>query len=165
MTGASPVRRLRTDEAEAYRALRLKALRQHPEAYSSAFEDEAHQPLEFFARRLPNTFGCFVDGALAGVAGLVVSPGAKLRHKGLVVGVYLDPAHRGQGLSRPLMESVIQEARNDGLHALLLVVTVGNEPAERLYRSLGFRQYGIEADAMRIGDARFDEALMKLDFS
>ena len=80
----------------------------------------------------------------------------------LVVGVFLDPSHRGHGLARRLMEAVIQEARAAGLSAVRLGVTVGNEPAERLYRALGFRQYGVEVEAIRVGDIGFDEALMEL---
>ena len=157
------IRRLGPADVVAYRTLRLEALRSHPEAYSSSFEDEANEPLEFFARRMPNIFGCFVGETLAGTASLVVAPGLKLRHKGLVVGVFLDPAHRGRGLARALMEAVIEAARADGLVALRLGVTIGNEPAERLYRALGFRQYGVEVDAIRIDDVEFDEALMALD--
>lgn len=74
----------------------------------------------------------------------------------------MDPSHRGHGLVRRLMEAVFQEARAAGLSAVRLGVTVGNEPAERLYRALGFRQYGVEVEAIRVGDLGFDEALMEL---
>lgn len=157
------IRRLGPADVAAYRTLRLEALRSHPEAYSSSFEDELKEPTEFFARRIPSIFGCFVGDTLVGTASLVVATGLKLRHKGLVVGVFLDPAHRGRGLARALMEAVIEAARADGLVALRLGVTIGNEPAERLYRALGFRQYGVEVDAIRVGGVGFDEALMALD--
>lgn len=157
------IRRLGPADVAAYRTLRLEALRSHPEAYSSSFEDELKEPTEFFARRIPSIFGCFVGDTLVGTASLVVATGLKLRHKGLVVGVFLDPTHRGRGLARALMEAVIEAARADGLVALRLGVTIGNEPAERLYRALGFRQYGVEVDAIRVGGVGFDEALMALD--
>ena len=158
------IRRLEPRDIDAFRALRLEALRLHPEAYSSSHEDEVREPLEFFVRRLPNCFGCFVGETLVGIARLSVSPGLKLRHKGLLVSVFLDPAHRGQGLARQLLEAVIEEARVAGLTSVRLAVTVGNEPAERLYRALGFRIYGIEVDAIRVDGKGFDEALMCLDF-
>lgn len=157
------IRRLGPADVAAYRTLRLEALRSHPEAYSSSFEDELKEPTAFFARRIPSIFGCFVGDTIVGTASLVVATGLKLRHKGLVVGVFLDPTHRGRGLARALMEAVIEAARADGLVALRLGVTIGNEPAERLYRALGFRQYGVEVDAIRVGGVGFDEALMALD--
>jgi ribosomal protein S18 acetylase RimI-like enzyme len=141
----------------------LEALRVSPEAFSSSYDDEAGQDLGFFARRLPNTFGCFVGDVLVGTAGLVVAAGVKMRHRGTIVGVFLLPAYRGRGLARRLMESVIVAAREAGLASLRLGVTVGNEPAERLYGALGFRCYGIETDAIRVGGVGFDEALMVLD--
>jgi hypothetical protein len=39
------VRQFRDDEAAPYRDIRLEALRLHPEAFGSAFEQEALQPL------------------------------------------------------------------------------------------------------------------------
>lgn len=121
-------------------------MRTHPEAYRSSFEDESEEPLDLFARRSASILGCFVDGTLVGTAGPIIPPGIKVRHKGLVVGVYPTPAHRGHGLA-----------------ALRLGVTIGNEPALRSYRALGFREYGIEADAIRVGDIGYDEAPMVLE--
>jgi GNAT superfamily N-acetyltransferase len=142
-------------------------LRNHPEAFSSAYEDEAAESLDTYKRMIATppsaTFGYFVDGALAGIAGLIVSPRLKLRHKGLIVGVYLQPAHRSHGLARRLIETVIEEGRRVGVISLHLNVTVGNEPAERLYYALGFRRYGVEERALRIGDVYVDEAMMSLD--
>lgn len=150
----------------AYRFVRLEALRHHPEAFLSAYEDEAAEPLDTYKRMIaapPSaTFGCFVNDTLVGIAGLIVSPRLKLRHKGTIVGVYLRPAHRSHGLARELMEAVIDEARRVGVISLLLDVTVGNEAAQRLYRGLGFQPYGVEERALRIGDDYFDEEMMEL---
>ena len=138
-------------------------MRTHPEAYCSSFEDESEEPLDFFARRSASILGCFVDGTLVGTAGPIIPHGIEVRHKGLVVGVHPTPAHRGHGLAGELMEIVIQEERTAGLAALRLGVTIGNEPALRLYLALGFREYGIEADAIRVGDIGYDEAPMVLE--
>ncbi len=108
------------------------------------------------------TFGGFVDEALVGIAGLVVSDRQKLRHKGLLVGIYVDPANRGGGLARSLVERVIQEARSAGLLTLQLHVSVGNAPAERLYRGLGFQVFGVEERALRVGDRFVDDIMMVL---
>lgn len=159
------IRRLGPADTEAYRAIRLEALLNKPEAYSSSHEDEAGQPMAFFADRATRTFGCFVGDALVGMAGLIVPPGTKTRHKGLIVSVYLRPAHRGHGLARQLMEFVIAEARSANLALVQLAVTVGNAPAERLYQALGFQSYGTEKDAIRVDGVSFDETLMWLALS
>ncbi len=160
------IRRLDQSDLPAYRVIRLEALQRHPEAFLSAYEDEAAEALDTYKRMIaapPSaTFGCFVDDALVGIAGLIVSPRAKLRHKGTIVGVYVQPSDRGRGLARQLMDRAIAEARRVGVDTLLLTVTVGNDAAERLYLGLGFRRYGVEKRALRIGARYFDEALMDL---
>ena len=113
------IRRLEPSDLALYRVVRLEALLHHPEAFLSAYEDEAAEPLDSYKRMIATapsaTFGCFVGGVLVGIAGL-------------------------------------------HLH-----VTVGNEAAERLYRALGFRRYGVEERALRIAGRFFDEAMMVLD--
>ena len=46
------VRRLTQADASAYRAVRLRALREHPEAFTSDADEEASQPLDVMAQRL-----------------------------------------------------------------------------------------------------------------
>lgn len=161
------IRRLEPSDLALYRVVRLEALLHHPEAFLSAYEDEAAEPLDSYKRMIATapsaTFGCFVGGVLVGIAGLTISPRLKLRHKGTIVGVYLQPAHRSRGLARQLIQTVIEEARQVGIVGLHLHVTVGNEAAERLYRALGFRRYGVEERALRIAGRFFDEAMMVLD--
>ena len=164
------IRRLTQADAAAYRHLRLEALRRHPEAFSSDFATELQMSTETFAARMPSPpgglFGGFVGNGtgemLGGMAGLVVQPRAKLRHKGLLVGMYVAPLHRRSGLARALVRQVIDHARAAGLHVLQLGVTVGNEPARRLYRQLGFHPYGVERDALCVDGRFLDEELMAL---
>jgi ribosomal protein S18 acetylase RimI-like enzyme len=50
----------------------------------------------------------------------------------------------------------------EGMEQVLLSVAVTQEPAIRLYRSLGFQRYGREPRALRIGDRYIDEEYMVL---
>ena len=160
------IRRLAQSDLPAYRVVRLEALQRHTEAFLSAYEDEVAESLDSYKRMIATppsaTFGCFVDDTLVGITGLIVSPRAKLRHKGTIVSVYVRPDRRGLGLARQLMDAAIAEARLIGVDTVLLTVTVGNDAAERLYLGLGFRRYGVEERALRVGDRYFDEALMDL---
>lgn len=164
------IRLLTPDDVSAYRELRLKALRDHPDAFGASVEDETARSPETTARRLGAgpancLFGAFVGAELVGTAGFVIPDGsAKSRHKGLLVGVYVSPDHRGSALGRALVQRVIDHARG---HVMLLQAAVGaaNTPALRLYDSLGFRQYGLEEKALLVGDTYVDEVLIVLDFS
>jgi ribosomal protein S18 acetylase RimI-like enzyme len=164
------IRPLTAADATAYRSLRLQALRDHPEAFGASYEDEVARSLEVTARRLDGgplnrVFGAFVGDDLVGTAGFIIPDGsAKSRHKGLLVGVHVAPAHRGHGLGRALVTAVIDHAR---AHVVLLQAGVGvtNAPALRLYESLGFRHYGREDKALRVDGVFVDEALIVLDLT
>lgn len=85
--------------------------------------------------------------------------GEKLRHKGVIWGVYVRHEARRQGLARRLIEAVLAHAGTQ-VELVQLTVTVANDPARALYRSLGFVDYGLEERALKFADRYVDEALM-----
>lgn len=162
------IRPIRASDADAWRALRLQALKQEPASFATSYEEAAALDPEAFAGGIPAgdgpdvLFGLFVEGALEGAAGFAVQGGSKRRHKGLLWGVYVRPEWRGRGFGKALVQRVIDHAR--GRVALLQIcVTVGNE-ARRVYAALGFRPYGLEPAALRVDGIDFDEEHMWLDF-
>lgn len=158
------LRRLESQDAAPYRTLRLDGLLRHPEAFGASYEDEAKQPLDWFANRLATTavFGGFdASGALVGVAGLMIPIAIKTRHKGFLWGMYVHQAARGSGLSQRLVEAVIDDARGK-VEQLQLTVVASNAPAVRLYSKLGFVDYGLEKRALHVDGHYFDEMLMAL---
>jgi hypothetical protein len=93
---------LAASDASSYRELRLKGLRTHPEAFSSSWEDESSRPLDWFAERLEGSvlFGAHfsVVPALIGVVGLHVPKAVKLKHKGVLGGMFVQPEFQGTEL-------------------------------------------------------------------
>jgi ribosomal protein S18 acetylase RimI-like enzyme len=167
VSNTASIRVLTVADAPAFLALRQRALRDHPEAYHSAAE-EWDVPVSHAEARIAENlvFGGFSDGVLVGIVTLALAarPGRKLRHKVEIWNVYVDPAQRGTGLARRLMQDAIAEARRRGLSAIVLSVSAGNLAAFRLYESLGFRVFGVEPGAVRLPDGRcFDDTLMQLD--
>lgn len=161
------IRRLDLSDAPAFRHVRLEHLKNHPAGAASAWEDEADQPLSWFEQRLAQnaTFGGFLEegATLAGIAGLFVPPGRKMKHKGMLVGMYVAPAARGTGLSRALIDAVLTHARTV-VEEVQLHVDPDNEAALRLYRATGFEEYGREPRELKIGDEYRDAVLMTLRF-
>lgn len=149
-----------------YRSIRLDALARHPDVFGSSYEEEARLADAEFLRMMNTppgfTLGGFADAALVGIAGLYVSSRKKQRHKGSVVGVYVLPDHRRHGLAGRMLAELIAEARRAALRVIELAVTVGNDPARRLYGRLGFQTYGIERLALEVGQDYLDEELMAL---
>jgi ribosomal protein S18 acetylase RimI-like enzyme len=161
------VRRLMAADAGAYRDIRLEGLARHPDGFGSAWEDEAGQPLAWFEQRIVNSavFGGFLndESELAGVAGLVVPQGAKQRHKGALVGMYVRPAARGTGLALALVQAVLSHARTV-VEEVQLTVAPHNEAAQRLYRSVGFVEYAREPRSLKIDGKYHESVLMTLPF-
>jgi ribosomal protein S18 acetylase RimI-like enzyme len=155
------VRRLTSDDAVLFRALRLEALQNNPESFGSTQDAENAMPVAWFAERLERTavFGAFRDSALVGVAGFRVQEGPKAAHKGMLWGMYVCPDARKARIGTKLVEAVIDHGR-EIVELIQLTVVSENKPARALYESLGFSEYGFEKDALKQGGRTFDEVLM-----
>jgi RimJ/RimL family protein N-acetyltransferase len=172
MPAPALIRALSRADIGAFRALRSEALRLSPEAFGMSLSEWERLSEDDIAKRLQGappgvTFGAVVnDGAsLVGIAGLAAYSTMKERHKALVWGVYVTPAHRGRGLAAALLDRIVAHARAvDELDILQLSVTVGNDAARALYLSRGFVTYGLERDALKLGPGDYrDEEMMMLD--
>jgi GNAT superfamily N-acetyltransferase len=108
------LRRLTVEDAALYRELRLEALTNSPDAFSSTIDIERDRPLDRFAARLTENFvlGAFDGERPVGIAGFYVQPGPKHAHKGMLWGMYVRPETRGAGIGRVLLEAIIAHARD-----------------------------------------------------
>lgn len=77
--------------------------------------------------------------------------------------VAIAPAERGQGLARPLVTLMVNEAfQTPGIDRLELNVYMFNKPAIHTYQALGFTLEGVRRSSTRVGDARWDTGMMGL---
>lgn len=161
------IRLLDTADAEAFRDLRLRSLRDHPDVYHSTPE-EWGDDIERYRNRIAanDVAGAFDEGRLVAFAVLAVGQartGAKQRHKSEVWSVYTAPEMRGRGVGRRVMEFVISRARERGLEALVLSAVTSNAAAVGLYQRLGFETFGLEKGVIKLPGGRYvDEHLMEL---
>jgi RimJ/RimL family protein N-acetyltransferase len=158
------VRRLTSEDAAAYREIRLAGLSDCPEAFGSTFERESVEPLAWFRGRLGKgpVFGAFRLSELVGTAGFAQRDGEKEKHKGLLWGMYVRPDARNAGIGRQLIDAVIDYARQH-VELIQLSVVSDNERARRLYAGLGFVEYGVEKNSLKQRGHYYDEILMALD--
>ena len=158
------IRQLRASDAPAYRELRLEGLRDHPEAFGASWEDEEGRELSTFVDRINSNviFGGWSENStLAGAVAYAVPTAQKVSHKGIIWGMYVRPDAQGTGLAANLTSRIIEHARSR-IEVLQLSVVASNLAAIRLYKRLGFSQYGLEERALKIGDQYHDELLMAL---
>jgi ribosomal protein S18 acetylase RimI-like enzyme len=165
MSADVTIRRLRSDDAASFRAIRLEALRANPELLRSTFELEDKLDVAWFASRLEDAhvMGAFRDGELVGTAGFSIQQGQPNAHKGRLFGMYVRSSSRNLGVGRLLLNAVLDVARKN-VELIQLSVVRENRPARRLYESAGFLEFGVEIKASKYGDKYYDEALMALDF-
>ncbi len=162
------IRPLQKADAADYRACRLNALRLAPTAFSSSFESASRLPDSFFEDRAtfePHSFiyGAFASDLLIGTAGGFVDPEVKRQHIGYVVGMWVDPAYRGQQLARRLLEAVVAQFRTLGtIGDVQLGVTKGNASALHLYERFGFSKWGEEPNAILVDGVSYDQIHMAM---
>jgi GNAT superfamily N-acetyltransferase len=163
------IRPLGPDDAAAFRALRIRALREHPEAFGRTPEEV--DSLEVWTERLRADVGSDLDfmlGAfdgdtLVGVAGCHRDRGTKQRHVAYIWGMYVTPERRRKGLGRRLFAATVERARTwRDLEQLWLDVTTVNTSARALYASCGFTSVAVKPRALKVGDRYYDEELMAL---
>lgn len=152
---AMSIRPLTPDDTPTYRELRLRALREHPQAFTSDWEDASKRPLEESRQRLASAgvtfWGAFDErAALCGMVGLECSSRAKQWHRGTVVAMYVAREAAGRGLGRDLLRALMLHAKAIGLTDLGLTVTEGNTSALRLYQEAGFTEFGNEPRAIMV---------------
>lgn len=148
------IRRLAPNDAAALRALRLESLQAYPAAFASAYEEDAARSVEDFAAMLEGgdelvVFGAFRGEALVGMAGFAREAKQKMRHKGMLWGVYVKPACHGRRLGERLVQAVIEHARGRVL-LLHACVSTTNPSARKVYFGLGFKSWGVEERALLV---------------
>ena len=157
------IRELGPEDAAAWQSLRLEGLREVPQAFLSSFESEVSRELAVVAARFVENpvFGTFVGGALVGTAGLYRSPYEKAAHSADLWGMYVQPAHQGQGLGEALVKVVLERAcATPGLLRVVLSVNTAQGSAQRLYERCGFEAWGVEPAAMVCEDEVLDQVHM-----
>ncbi len=148
------IRRLNPEDAVLYKALRLEALQNHPEAFGSDYEAEKDRPVDQYATRFQSeqtaTFGAFHEAQLV-----------KMRHRANLFAMYVTPRARKQQVGRQLVQEALRALEErPWIEQVHLSVVRTNEAAKALYRSLGFESYAIEPRALKVDDTYHDEELM-----
>jgi ribosomal protein S18 acetylase RimI-like enzyme len=145
------------DEADAPDIVRLRrtALVDSPEAFLASPEDDWASSeaavRELLRRRDSVVFGAYAP-QLVGMLGLYRESLRKAAHKAHLWGMFIQAAHRRQGLAARLLEAAIRYARTlDGITSVHLSVSDSAVGAQGLYESAGFKTWGIEPDAIRVG--------------
>jgi ribosomal protein S18 acetylase RimI-like enzyme len=163
------VRRLRPEDAAAFAGVRREALDDAPWAFEASPEDDfagaANFVREALARSDQTIIGAFAP-ELAGVVGVFRERPRKAAHRARLWGLYVRPELRRLGLGLTLVREAIAFARSlDGVSVVELSVSEKAATATALYERLGFRAWGVEPAALRVGGEDLAERHMRLDLA
>ena len=138
------IRRLAKGEWPLYRGVRLAALRDAPEAFSTTYESAMQRSPESWAAQADAaaegadrfTFLVLMNEEPAGLASLYRdADGSGL---GEMIQVWIAPALRGGRLAGELLDFIFRTAQNHGFDKIRAEVFAANERARRFYEKHGF---------------------------
>ena len=159
--GGVTIRLVGPDDVEAFRQIRLEALRTNPSAFASRYEDWEVLSLEEWRNRLSEpVFIAFQDGQPVGIMGLFRQRSSKMAHRATIVMVYVRAGLRGTGLAVRLLEAISDHARSIGLRQLELFVNAENPAAMRFYQRQGFAEIGRVPGAVLEDGREIDDVMM-----
>ncbi|MBB3219760.1 GNAT family N-acetyltransferase [Pseudoduganella umbonata] len=130
----------------AWRALRLRALADSPDAFAATLADAQARADETWQALLAQTVAsgqhlpllAVVGNQPAGLAWAKVEGGSATLYQ-----VWVAPEQRGHGIAQALLARAIGWASERGATTIELEVTAGDTPAVRLYRRMGFVETGM----------------------
>ena len=165
------IRKLTEDDADQYYRVRLRGLREHPEAFGASAKSMEERTLDQIAERLRSNsaegfciFGAFVDQQLVGLSAFgcpIANP--KMRHRGGIYQMYVMPEYRARGLGQKLLVATIDHARHfEWVEELMLGVAVGNDAARNLYLRVGFQPCYVDPRSLKVGSTYYDTEFMSM---
>lgn len=138
------MQRARASDAPTLKRVRLAALQDSPSAFGSTYAAEADRPDTEWEERARlgaagddrATFFAYDGDDAIGIVGGYREE--RRRDEVDLVSMWVAPSHRGRGVGRALVGAVLSWARDTGASTVSLWVTRGNDPAQRLYETMGF---------------------------
>jgi ribosomal protein S18 acetylase RimI-like enzyme len=163
------IRKLQPHESAIYRETRLACLKNAPEYFGSTYEEEILNPKLKFETFIENDspdhfiFGAFDVENLIGIVGFDRMERSRARHRGEIVGMYVDSNYRGLNIGEKLLRRVVEYAFTlDEIEQAQLSVIAGNQSAIKLYEKVGFRTFGVQPRYFKVGDEYMDQQFMQL---
>lgn len=163
------IRHALAEDIEAYRELRLEALKNHPTTFGQDYEDVAALDNKYWENTLKidtkekALFFAENNSQLIGMTGVYRNLSKKSDHAATVWGVYVRPEWRGKRISQTLVCECLRWAKEQQITIVKLAVVTDNPPAIRCYERCGFTIHGREPKAILYDGVYYDEYLMSIE--
>ena len=142
------VRRVTSDDWEALRDVRLRALADTPDAFGTTHKEAVARPDEWWRTWAAKSGDSDAQAMVlawdrehaVGIAGVFATDDGAWQ----VISMWVEPSTRGRGVGHALLDAVVGWAKeHDANRPIKLSVTDGNDAARRLYERYGFADTGV----------------------
>lgn len=169
MSPAVSVSPFELEQWHIYRDLRLGALADSPDAFSTMLHEQEDRPDDYWTERIVSAGESDLDLALLATVDLVPAglSFAKIptsqRDQAHVFQMWVAPNFRRNGVARKLLNEIATWASKRNALCLVLDVSCGDTPAAHLYSAMGFRTIG-QPQPLRPGSKLLSQT-MQLDLA
>ncbi len=124
---------------EELKAIRLKSLKESPEAFSASYSVVLNFSEEEWRSRASGSSGGKFFIAKKGLESVGIIGGFYKTGEYELVSMWVSPIERGRGIAKLLIHSVAQHAKQLGYNSIFLEVKSENIAAFKLYEKVGFK--------------------------
>lgn len=163
------IRKLLPNESISYREIRLQCLKNYPDYFITNYQDEKTREKLFFQPFIEQSdkdnfvIGAFHDNNLIGISGFNRHERKKINHGGIIIQVYVKSDYQGMNIGSNMIKSTIEEAfKIDGVEQIEIGVISINENAEKIYKKIGFEEYGLQKNFLKIDGVYYDHKMMMI---
>jgi RimJ/RimL family protein N-acetyltransferase len=140
------IKRFLPEHWEQYRYIRLRALQTNPDLFGSQYQEEAAKFADHWKALLHNNlraiFGLYDEDTLIGLTGVAVKQDNL--QKAIFFSSFIEPSHRGQGLSKLFYKTRLAWAIMQGCTSIVVAHRVGNFSSQAAIQRSGFTYAGSE---------------------
>lgn len=160
------IRKASVKDWKKFKEIRLDALRNNPEAFGSAYEEEVNRTDNRWKNSLRNknkvVFLALDKEIPVGLSKIAYESAIKMNHLAHIYSVYVKPEYRGRKISNRLIKSVLADAKNKKIiKKVKLNVVTKQLPAINLYKKFGFKILAKLSKEVKVGKKYYDEYMME----
>lgn len=159
------VRSLGVDDWQDYRAIRLRALRESPEAFVATLADEEAEPEEFWRTRMERSRRLLASRGREVLGVVSVGTAAQDERAGELFGLWVRPEARGTGVATALVRAAEVAAVKAGKTQLYYWVGTDNGRGVAFASGYGFRPTHHRRPMRVAGSESEEEIAMTLPIS
>lgn len=161
------IRRLTSDDAPAFQALRLTAVTKFPGSFLSTTLAESNRPLLSFQYELRTAivppvfgyYGIFQANTLIGYVQLGCSLLPKQAHIAFLYNLYVDQHHQQQGFAKQLVQHCLNQLKTDDtIERVFVTCNASNASGVAFYTALGFTVWGKRPNSV-LWQGKYDDEL------